>query len=293
MIEAKTKRKTMVIEKTKNRNAGNFGQYIRLILNIIVAIVVLFPLIYAVAMSLKPASEIYQNSSTIFTANPTFDNYLEVMETAPIGRYVLNSFIVSIVIMISQIGTAIVAAFAFHFLKFRGKAILFSIIMSTMMIPGEATIISNFLMVSGWGLSNTYIGLVLPYLTTAMGIFLFKQAFSTFPMEIYESAHIDGCSDLKFIVKILIPISRPVIGALSVAAFLSSWNMYMWPLLITGSDEYRTVQIGISMLNSVDSQSMVLMIAGVVICMIPSLVIFFFARKNMIKGLTTGAVKGW
>jgi sn-glycerol 3-phosphate transport system permease protein len=111
-------------------------------------------------------------------------------------------------------------------------------------------------------------------------------------MEIYESAHIDGCSDLKFIIKILIPISRPVIGALSVAAFLGAWNMYMWPLLITGSDEYRTVQIGISMLNSVDSQSMVLMIAGVVICMIPSLVIFFFARKNMIKGLTTGAVKG-
>ena len=164
--------------------------------------------------------------------------------------------------------------------------------MSTMMIPGEATIISNFLMVSGWGLTNTYIGLVLPYLTTAMGIFLFRQAFQSFPMEIYESANIDGCSDLKFILKILIPISRPVIGALSVASFLGAWNMYMWPLLITGSDEYRTVQIGISMLNSADSQSMVLMIAGVVICMIPSLVIFFFARKNMIRGLTTGAVKG-
>lgn len=291
MIEAKTNKKIMAVEKNR-KSSKNFGQIIRLILNIAVAAVVLFPLIYALAMSLKPASEIYQNSSTIFTANPTVDNYIEVLETAPIGTYIINSFIVSIVIMISQIGTAIIAAFAFHFLKFRGKAILFAIIMSTMMIPGEATIISNFLMVSGWGLSNTYIGLVLPYLTTAMGIFLFKQSFATFPMEIYESAHIDGCSDLKFIIKILIPISRPVIGALSVAAFLGAWNMYMWPLLITGSDEYRTVQIGISMLNSVDSQSMVLMIAGVVICMIPSLVIFFFARKNMIKGLTTGAVKG-
>lgn len=292
MQKVKLNKKFVTVNKKRNISQNNFGKFIRLLLNIILAIIVLFPLIYALGMSLKPSSEIYSQSPSIFTSNPTIQNYLDVFEIAPIGLYILNSFLVSTVIMVSQIGTAIIAAFAFHFLKFKFKAILFAIIMSTMMIPGEATIISNFLMVSGWGLTNTYIGLVLPYLTTAMGIFLFRQAFQSFPMEIYESANIDGCSDLKFILKILIPISRPVIGALSVASFLGAWNMYMWPLLITGSDEYRTVQIGISMLNSADSQSMVLMIAGVVICMIPSLVIFFFARKNMIRGLTTGAVKG-
>ncbi|MET3617921.1 sn-glycerol 3-phosphate transport system permease protein [Peptoniphilus olsenii] len=292
MQKVKLNKKFVTANKKRNISQNNFGKFIRLLLNIILAIIVLFPLIYALGMSLKPSSEIYSQSPSIFTSNPTIQNYLDVFEIAPIGLYILNSFLVSTVIMVSQIGTAIIAAFAFHFLKFKFKAILFAIIMSTMMIPGEATIISNFLMVSGWGLTNTYIGLVLPYLTTAMGIFLFRQAFQSFPMEIYESANIDGCSDLKFILKILIPISRPVIGALSVASFLGAWNMYMWPLLITGSDEYRTVQIGISMLNSADSQSMVLMIAGVVICMIPSLVIFFFARKNMIRGLTTGAVKG-
>lgn len=292
MQKVKLNKKFVTANKKRNISQNNFGKFIRLLLNIILAIIVLFPLIYALGMSLKPSSEIYSQSPSIFTSNPTIQNYLDVFEIAPIGLYILNSFLVSTVIMVSQIGTAIIAAFAFHFLKFKFKAILFAIIMSTMMIPGEATIISNFLMVSGWRLTNTYIGLVLPYLTTAMGIFLFRQAFQSFPMEIYESANIDGCSDLKFILKILIPISRPVIGALSVASFLGAWNMYMWPLLITGSDEYRTVQIGISMLNSADSQSMVLMIAGVVICMIPSLVIFFFARKNMIRGLTTGAVKG-
>lgn len=292
MQKVKLNKKFITVNKKRNISRNNFSKFIRLLLNIILAIIVLFPLIYALGMSLKPSSEIYSQSPSIFTANPTVQNYLDVFEIAPIGLYILNSFLVSTVIMVSQIGTAIIAAFAFHFLKFKFKAVLFAIIMSTMMIPGEATIISNFLMVSGWGLANTYIGLVLPYLTTAMGIFLFRQAFQSFPMEIYESANIDGCSDFKFILKILIPISRPVIGALSVASFLGAWNMYMWPLLITGSDEYRTVQIGISMLNSADSQSMVLMIAGVVICMIPSLVIFFFARKNMIRGLTTGAVKG-
>lgn len=268
------------------------SQILRLILNILVATIILFPLIYAVSMSVKPASEIYSQSPSLFTSSPTLSNYREVFNTAPIQRYILNSFIVSIVIMVFQIGTAIIAAFAFHFLEFRFSSILFGIIMSTMMIPGEATIISNFLTVSKWGLADTYIALVLPYLTTAMGIFLFRQSFMSFPMEIYESAHIDGCSDFKFIYKILIPTSRPVIGALSVSSFLSAWNMYMWPLLITGSDKYRTVQVGIGMLNSIDSESMVLMIAGVVICMIPSLIIFFFARKNMIKGLTSGAVKG-
>lgn len=292
MIEVKSNKRVIALNRERNIVKYNFKKMIRLILNILVVIVVLFPLIYAISMSLKPPNEIYSQTPSIFTANPTLQNYADVLNMAPIELYILNSFLVSTVIMVSQIGTAMIAAFAFHFLKFKFKGILFAIIMSTMMIPGEATIISNFLMVSGWGLSNTYLGLVLPYLTTAMGIFLFRQAFKNFPMEIYESAHMDGCSDFKFIFRILIPISRPVIGALSVSSFLGAWNMYMWPLLMTGSDQYRTVQIGISMLNSVDSQSMVLMIAGVVICMIPSLIIFFFARKNMIKGLTTGAVKG-
>lgn len=125
-----------------------------------------------------------------------------------------------------------------------------------------------------------------------MGIFLFRQAFKSFPMEIYEASKIDGASDLGFIFRILIPLSKPTIGALSVQSFLGAWNMYMWPLLITGSDSYRTVQIGISMLNSADAQYMLLMIAGVVVCMVPSLIIFMFAQKNMVKGLTTGAVKG-
>lgn len=280
------------LTKKKSIKINRVWKYVRLLLNICLSIVVLFPLIYAISMSLKPASEIYVDNPSLFTANPTIQNYIEVFKLAPIEGYILNSFIVSIVIMLSQIGTAIIAAFAFHFLNFKFKGTLFALIMSTMMIPTETTIISNFLMISGWGLSNSYIGLVLPYLTSAMGIFLFKQSFKSFPMEIYESSKIDGCSNLRFVLTILIPISKPVIGALSVSAFLGAWNMYMWPLLMTGSDSYRTVQIGISMLNSVDSQSMVLMIAGVVVCMIPSLIIFLFAQKNMIRGLTQGAVKG-
>lgn len=263
---------------------------LRLILNIIVVFFVLFPIIYAFVMSVKPSHELYDK--TFFTAHPTLNNYKDVFKIAPIEGYIINSLIVSVIITFFQMVTAILSAFALHFLNFKKKGILFAIIMATTMIPGETTIISNFLMISGWGFTDSFFGLVAPYLTSAMGIFLFRQAFKSFPMEIYEASKIDGASDLGFIFRILIPLSKPTIGALAVQSFLGAWNMYMWPLLITGSDRYRTVQIGISMLNSADSQSMLLMIAGVVVCMIPSLIIFMFAQKNMVKGLTTGAVKG-
>lgn len=280
----------MLNAKITKKQSVDGSRVFRLILNIIVVILVLFPIIYAFVMSVKPSHELYDK--TFFTANPTLQNYKDVFKIAPIEGYIINSLIVSIIITVFQMITAILAAFALHFLNFRKKGLLFAVIMATTMIPGETTIISNFLMISGWGFTDSFFGLVAPYLTSAMGIFLFRQAFKSFPMEIYEASKMDGASDLGFIFKILIPLSKPTIGALAVQSFLGAWNMYMWPLLITGSDRYRTVQIGISMLNSADSQSMLLMIAGVVICMIPSLIIFMFAQKNMVKGLTTGAVKG-
>lgn len=284
--------KEKVAVKKRRINKRTSKDYLLLLLNIVVVLIVLFPIIYAFLMSIKSPSEIFTKDISLLPSQPTFMNFVNVFKTAPIGRYIFNSFVASIAITLSQVLTAMLAAFAFHFLRFKGRNLLFAVIMSTMMIPGEATIISNFLQVSSWGLRDTMLGLIVPYLTTAMGIFLFRQSFRSFPMEMYEAARIDGCSNLRFIFNILIPLSRPIIGALSVSSFLGAWNMYMWPLLITGSDKYRTVQIGISMLNAVDSQSMVLMVAGVVVCMVPSLVIFLFAQKNMIKGLTAGSVKG-
>ena len=169
---------------------------------------------------------------------------------------------------------------------------MFMLVMATMMVPGEATIISNYLTVSSMGILDTYIVLILPSLTSAMGIFLFRQFYMTFPMSLYESAKLDGCGNLRFIVKILIPLTKSAIGAMAVYTFINAWNMYMWPLLVTGSEDMRTVQIGISMLNSVDAQSITLMMAGVVIIMVPSMVIFIVGQKQLIRGMFSGAVKG-
>ncbi len=268
------------------------GRFALIVLNVIAWLIIMFPLIYAFLMAIKPSGELYDPNSVLFPQNPTLTNFVDVFDIAPIGRYIMNSLIVAVSITLLQITTSILAAFAFRFLNFKGKGIIYGLILSTMMIPGEAVIISQFLMVSGWGLTDSITVLIIPFIVSAFNIFLCVQALENFPYEIYESAKIDGCSDFRFVFSMVLPLIKPTIGAMAVQSFLAGWNMYMWPLLVTNDDSNRTVQIGISMLNSVDSQSLVLMVAGVVICMIPSLVIFIVGQRNMVKGLTSGAVKG-
>ena len=267
-------------------------QTVLVALNIVMALFMLFPLLYAVSVSIMPSSELFTMDMKLIPQNPTFENYVRALTQVPLGRFILNSFLVAGTITIGQIITCSLAAFAFAFLNFKGKNVLFMLVMATMMVPGEATIISNYLTVSSLGILDTYIVLILPYLTSAMGIFLFRQFYLSFPMSLYESAKLDGCSNLRFVVKILIPLTKSAIGAMAIYTFINSWNMYMWPLLVTGSAEMRTVQIGISMLESVDAQSITLMMAGVVTIIIPSMVIFVVGQKQLIRGMFSGAVKG-
>ena len=260
--------------------------------NILFALFMLFPLLYSVSVSIMPGDELFTMDLNILPSNPTFENYVRAFTQVPLVRFILNSFLVAGCITIGQIITCSLAAFAFSFLEFKGKNFLFMLVMATMMVPWEAVIISNYLTVSSMGILDTYIVLILPSLTSAMGIFLFRQFYMTFPISLYESAKLDGCGNLRFIVKILIPLTKSAIGAMAVYTFINAWNMYMWPLLVTGSEEMRTVQIGISMLNSVDAQSITLMMAGVVAIIIPSMVIFIVGQKQLISGMFSGAVKG-
>ena len=257
--------------------------------NIVVAIIILLPLLYAVSIAFMPSSELFTTELNILPKHPTLQNFADAFTNIPLLRFILNSFIMAGCITLGQIITCSLAAFAFSFLEFKGKGILFMVVMATMMVPGEATIISNYLTV---GNLDTYPVLIIPYLTSAMGIFLFRQFYMTFPKSLYESAKLDGCGNLRFIVKILIPLTKSAIGAMAVYTFINAWNMYMWPLLVTGSNDMRTVQIGISMLNSVDSQSITMMIAGVVMVIIPSIAIFIAGQKQLIRGMFSGAVKG-
>lgn len=265
LLELKRQMNSKALAKRRARTG------LRVTANFVLAFVVLLPLLYAVSIAFMPSGELFTMDLNLVPQNPTFSNFKDAMTNVPLLRFILNSFIMAGCITLGQIVTCSLAAFAFSFLDFKGKGVLFMIVMATMMVPGEATIISNYLTVGNLGMLDTYSVLIVPYLTSAMGIFLFRQFYMTFPISLYESAKLDGCGNLRFIVRILIPLTKSAIGAMAVYTFINAWNMYMWPLLVTGSDQMRTVQIGISMLNSIDSQSITLMIAGVVIVIIPSI----------------------
>ena len=285
MSQAKVK--DFQLQKRKARHS-----FPLLILNLICGLFMLFPLLYAVSIAFMPSSELFNMDLNLLPKQPTLENFASALSKMPLGRFILNSFIVSLAITGGQIISCSLAAFAFSFLDFKGKDALFMLIMATMMIPGEATIISNYLTVSSWQWLETYRVLIIPYLTSAMGIFLFRQFYQSFPISLYEAARMDGCSNLRFIVTILLPLSKPAIGAMAVYTFINAWNMFMWPLLVTSSEKMRTVQIGISMLDSVDSKSLTMMIAGVVLIILPSISIFILGQKQLIKGMFNGAVKG-
>ena len=286
LLALKTQMNAKALAKRRTRTG------IRLAANFVMAFVILLPLLYALSIAFMPSGELFTMELNLLPKNPTLSNFRDALVNVPLLRFILNSFIMAGCITIGQIITCSLSAFAFSFLEFKGKGILFAIVMATMMVPGEATIISNYLTVGNLGMLDTYGVLIVPYLTSAMGIFLFRQFYMTFPISLYESAKLDGCNNLKFIIKILLPLTKSAIGAMGVYTFINAWNMYMWPLLVTGSDKMRTVQIGISMLDSVDSQSITLMIAGVVMVIIPPISIFILGQKQLIRGMFSGAVKG-
>lgn len=279
----------MRIASSLRRRLNNTGRFF---LNIPLMLIILVPLLYTISISVMPPDEIYGNH--LIPTSVKFTNYIQAF-TNPyynFPRMILNSFIVSTTVMLGQMVTCSLAAFAFSFLQFKGKKILFLGVLATMMVPGEVTIIANYLTMAGWGWLDSYRALVFPFLTSAMGIFLLRQYYLTFAKELYEAAKLDGCSNLRFLTSIVVPLSRFAFGALGAYVFLNTWNQYMWPLLVTNSREYRTVQIGISMLYDIDAVSLGLMMAGVVIVIVPSLSIFVFMNKQLINGLMAGAVKG-
>lgn len=275
-----------------NRFLKGTGKVLLYLLLIICAVVMIFPLYTGVLTSLLGPENISTYPPKIFPVDFRWQNYIDAARQAPLLRFILNSFIQSGGVMILQLITASLAAFAFAFLPFKGKNFVFLIFLSTMMIPWESTIIPNYLFIQKIGWDDTYMGLIAPFMATAFGTFLLRQFFMNIPKDLYDAAKIDGCSDLRFLIKILLPLARPALGTLAVYSFLQTYNQYLWPLLITNSTNMRTVQIGITMLQVFEREQWQIVLAGVVTIMIPTLILFIVANRQLIRGLTAGAIKG-
>ena len=267
----------------------------------VLALIILFPIYITVVNSLLTRQQITANPPKIFPTNPIWDTYSRAWQDGHLGLYLKNSFIVTMIIVVGQIVTATLSAYAFAFLEFPFKRILFVVFLATLMIPFEVTIITNLTSVSpeGWindafgvTLYDTYAGLAIPFLATGFGAFLLRQSFMQLPKDLMDAAALDGYGHLRFLARVVVPLSRPAIAALGVFAFLSAWNQYLWPFLVTSDDTHRTVQVGLRQLRNSNIDEINVTFAGVVIAIIPLAILLLVFQKQLVRGLTAGAVKG-
>jgi ABC-type glycerol-3-phosphate transport system permease component len=258
----------------------------------IAAALILYPVIYTFFMAVMSPEEASAYPPSFFPHSFHMANFSEVFEIVPIAAFIGNTFLISGLTMIGQLITASLAAYAFAKMEFKGKNFIFSMFVATMMIPWEVTIIPNYLTVRSWNWLDTYQGLTVPFLATAFGTFLLRQFFLQLPKELFEAARMDGCGHIRYFLFHVLPLSRPALGTLAVYSFLNMYNSYLWPLLVTNSENMRTVQIGISMLEFQESTSWNLVFAGTALVILPSLLLLIFGLKQLVRGMAAGALKG-
>lgn len=274
------------------RPSTRIGRTCFLAVQILVILVILCPILYALDISFLPLSQIFGKPLKLIPHEPDLSYYVTAFQRAPLFRYLVNTVIIAVCITVGQVFLACITAFAFAYFDFKGKNVLFMAILATMMIPGESIVLSNYLTMGEMGLLDTYVAMILPSLASATTIFFMRQAFLQTPRELYEVASMEGCSSLRFLLAIQIPLSKGAMGAVGIYTFINAWNAYMWPLLVTNTDKMRTVQIGIGMLLDAESADYNVMMAGVIIVMLPTLLLFTFGQKYILSGALSGAMKG-
>ena len=279
-----------------SRRAGRGVRALKLSLRYVVltilGFIVLFPILITLLNSVLTPTEIASRPPDFWPNEPQWHTYGDAWDAGHMATYLRNSFIVTSIIVIGQVVTAILAAYAFAFLEFPLKRTLFVLFLTTLMIPFEVTIVANLSTINTLNWFDTYQGLAVPFLATGFGAFLLRQAFLQVPRDLQDAAALDGYGHWRFMARVAVPLSRPTIAALTVFAFLSAWNQYLWPLLVTDDNQYRTVQIGLKQLRGTQLDEFNVTFAGVIIAAVPLLILLIFFQKQLVRGLTAGAVKG-
>ncbi len=259
------------------------------------ALIVLFPFYWMVLTSVKSfASYNSEYIPRFFTTSPTLENYASAFSAVPLGRYFLNTLIFTVATTGLMMLVIIPAAFAFARLEFRGRNAVFALFLSLMMIPTELVIITNYVTIVNWNMRNTYLGLILPSITSVFYIYLLKENFEAIPDELYQAAKVDGTSDLKYLVKVMIPICQPTVVTIIILKVIECWNSYVWPRLITYDANYYLVSNGIQEIreNGFGRENTPAMMAAVVVISIPLIVLFLVFRKKIMAGVSRGGTKG-
>jgi sn-glycerol 3-phosphate transport system permease protein len=273
----------------RGRRLRIFGRYVALS---VLAFIVLFPIYITLVNSLLQPSQIASKSPTFFPTSPQWHTYADAWSDGHLGTYLRNSFIQTGLIVIGQLVTSILAGYAFAFLRFPFKRTLFVVFLATLMVPFEITIVTNLQTINTLGWYDTFAALAVPFLATGFGAFLLRQTFLQLPKDLQDAAKLDGYGHLRFLTRVAVPLARPTIAALAVFSFLSAWNQYLWPLLVTKDDRLRTVQIGLKQLRATNIDQVNVTLAGTVLAFIPLVILLLIFQKQLVRGLTAGAVKG-
>ena len=258
---------------------------------IIGAVIMIFPFLWGISTSLKDMREVLANPFRLIPKEVTVINYKNVVRSIPIIRFFINSMIVSLTITASQLITCSLSAYAFARLKFPFREPLFYILLGTMMIPQHVIMIPVYIILNFFRLIDTYAAMIIPFLSSAFGTFLLRQYFMTVPKELEEASTLDGCGHLCFLIKIMLPVAKPILATLAIFSFMWSWNNYMWPLIVTNRIEIRTLQYGLAMFKEEGGINWGQLMAGTTISTIPLLIIFLIAQKQFIRGITLTGLK--
>lgn len=265
------------------------------ILLVLWAVIVLFPFYWMLLTSVKSYGAYNsENIPRFFTLSPTLQNYAEAFTAVPLGKYLINTTIFTLATTAIMLVVITLAAFAFARLDFRGKNLVFVIFLSLMMIPNELVIITNFVTITNLDMRNTFPGLILPSVTSVFYIYLLKENFEQIPDSLYYAAKVDGTSDLKYLLKVMIPISKPTLITITILKVIECWNSYVWPRLITDDENYFLVSNGIQEIreNGFGRENIPAMMAAVVVISVPLIVLFLIFRNKVMAGVSRGGTKG-
>jgi sn-glycerol 3-phosphate transport system permease protein len=255
-----------------------------------VSVLVLFPVYTTVVAALKPGNKVLVHP--LVPESLTLDVLRDAWTEGHLGRFLVNSLIVATVVTVAQLVTSVLSAYAFAMLEFPGRTLLFGVFLATLLVPLEATMVVNRRTIDSLGWLNTYQGLSVPFLAVALGTFLLRQVFMTLPRDLRDAAEIDGVGHLGFLRHVAVPLVRPTIGAMALLSFLGAFNQYLWPNLITTESDMYTVQSGLRQLAQTELDRPNLVMAGVLIAAIPIVIVLLLFQRQLVRGLTAGAVKG-
>jgi multiple sugar transport system permease protein len=260
-------------------------------LMLLCAAITLLPYVWMISSSFKPTSEIFSATVQFIPRHPILDNYINAITLQPIGRAIMNSVIMSVCETVGVVITSVFIAYPFARLRFPGRDALFLLILGTMMIPSQITMIPTFILMRWIGWIDTYQGLIVPRIMTPLGIFLMRQFLQTLPKELEEAARIDGCGRLKTLTHVLLPLTGPALATLAIFTFTASWNEFFWPLIVVQSNEMWTVQLLIAALKQADGTDWGVIMAVITLSVAPTVAIYVAMQRYFVQGIAMSGIK--